>query len=230
MVLNGENRFPAASLVKIPIMLSYFAAADQGMVDLNDSLQFRSSDWVGGSGRLRKIPVGESYSLETLIELMVSNSDNIAANMLIGHLGLDYFDHSFQEFGLKNTNLARKMMDFKSRSAGRENYTTAEDMAYILESIYRQQLFSEDASRLCLELLKSQMINDRIPANLPEGVSVAHKTGLERGVCHDVGIVFTEKGNFLISVLTKHQNKSAKLSKRLIAQLALLAHNFYYSF
>ena len=65
------------------------------------------------------------------------------------------------------------------------------------------------------------------PAKLPDDVVVAHKTGLENGVCHDVGIVFTEKGNFLISALVKHNNKTSYKAKKFISKIASLAYNYY---
>ena len=79
-------------------------------------------------------------------------------------------------------------------------------------------------------LLGQQKVNDRIPRNLPkEGIAIAHKTGLERHVCHDVGIVYTPKGNFLICVLVKHENKLAKPAKKFISDIALLTYNYYQS-
>ena len=76
-------------------------------------------------------------------------------------------------------------------------------------------------------MLRRQKMHDRIPKKLPEGVVVAHKTGLERGVCHDAGIVSTPNGDYLIVVLTKHKAKwGAKPSKRLIADLARQVYDY----
>ena len=99
-------------------------------------------------------------------------------------------------------------------------------MAYILEEIYRDRFINEKASKRCLEMLSEQKINDRIPKKLPHDITVAHKTGLEKGVCHDVGIVYTPRGNFLICVLTKHEYTSARPTKRLISRLSLLTYNY----
>jgi len=129
--------------------------------------------------------------------------------------------------GLKNTNIARKMMDFKERREGEENYTTARDMAYLLEELYYKKFLNKDVSEKCLGLLGQQKINDRIPRKLPRGTLVVHKTGLERNVCHDAGIVFTNKGNFLICVLARHDNRFAKPTKKFIADVTLLTYNYY---
>jgi beta-lactamase class A len=119
------------------------------------------------------------------------------------------------------------MMDFSDRKNGIENYTTARDISYILEKIYRGELINQKISKQCLELLQRQKMRDRIPARLPANTIVAHKTGLERGICHDAGIVFTPNGDFLICVLVKHKNKTARPAKKFIAQLAFLAYNYY---
>jgi beta-lactamase class A len=104
-------------------------------------------------------------------------------------------------------------------------------MAYILEKLYRRQFLSREVSEKCLALLNQQKINDRIPKALPEDeVSVAHKTGLERHICHDAGIVYTPKGDFLICVLVKHGNRFAKPAKKLISDIALASYNFYKNF
>jgi beta-lactamase class A len=108
-----------------------------------------------------------------------------------------------------------------------ENFTTAAEISSILEKFYRKEFINSGVSGKCLILLKHQKIGDRIPAKLPQGAVVAHKTGLERGVCHDAGIVFTENGDFLICVLTSHANRTARPAKKFIAEVAFLTYNYY---
>ncbi len=227
---NKDLATPSASLVKIPIMTAYFYAADHGKIKLDDRLELKASEKVDGSGVLKNAPSGSTYTIEELIRLAITRSDNTAANMLIDAMGLDRLNGYFARFGLKATNLSRKMMDFKSRKAGVENYTTASDMALLLEQLYRGKRLSRSSSKKCLALLSEQKINDRIPKRLPYNTTVAHKTGLENGVCHDAGIVYTGKGNFLICVLTKHEYRLARPMKRLIARLSLLTYNYYNNF
>ncbi|MHB8155279.1 MAG: serine hydrolase [Candidatus Omnitrophota bacterium] len=231
IAFNKDMLIPSASLVKIPIMLSCFYAAQDGKISLKDTIALKSSDKVSGSKVLGKDPAGSVFTVEELFNPMITQSDNVAANILIDFLGFDTLNSYFKKMGLKNTNIARKMMDFKERREGVENYTTAQDMAYLLEKLYYQKFLNKDVSEKCLKLLGQQRINDRIPRKLPKnGAFIAHKTGLERHICHDVGIVFTNKGNFLICVLVKHENKFAKPAKKLISNMALLIYNYYQSF
>lgn len=227
---NKDTLIPSASLVKIPIMLSCFYAAQDGKIHLSDPARLSYTNRVSGSKVLGNKPVGSVFSVEELFHPMITQSDNAAANVLIDFLGFDTLNAYFRKMGLRDTNLARKMMDFKERREGGENYTTAQDMAGLLEGLYRKKFLSEEISDKCLNLLGQQKINDRIPKKLPKnGMFIAHKTGLERHICHDVGIVFTNNGDFLICVLVKHGNRFAMPAKKLISDIALLTYNYYRS-
>ena len=225
-VHNPDRRFPSASMVKIPIMAASYKAAEEGRISLEDILKLERKDKVRGSGILRATPSGTTVTVDALIDLMITDSDNTAANMLIDLLGFDYLGQAFKELGLDQTNLARKMMDFRSRANGVENFTTPREMAAILESMYRRTCVSPAASDKCLECLKKQKVNDRIPRYLPRSVTVAHKTGLENKVCHDAGILYTGKGNVLVSVLTEG-NTGAIIAKRMIARIAAFVYRAY---
>jgi len=225
---NQDYLMPAASLVKIPIMLSYYYAASEGKINLQEAVYLRSGERVSGSKVLGSLPAGTRFYVEELFKPMITQSDNTATNALITLMGYEKLNAYFKKIGLKNTNIIRKMMNFSGRKNGIENYTTAADCAFLLERLYKNKFLSKDISGRCMILLGEQKINDRIPRRLPrDGAFVAHKTGLERHICHDVGIVYTRKGNFLICVLVKHNDKTAKNSKRFISETALLTYKFY---
>jgi len=224
---NKDRLFPSASLAKVPIMAACFDAAREGRLKLDDTVKLKISDKMSGSGDLKDMHPGVEFTIEELIGRMIYDSDNTATNILTNTVGIDYLNDKFKEFGLKNTSLSRKIADYKSRKTGIENYTTTEDMALILENIYRGTLVNKNISDDCLRLLKLQKISDRIPKYLPVEVIVAHKTGLEKGVCHDIGIVFSKKGNFLICVLTKHSNSNSAPSKEFIAKIALKVYSYF---
>ena len=218
---NKDRLFPSASLVKMPIMAACFIASEEGRINLNQELILKNSDKFSGSGKLKDMRPGVTFTIEELTGMMIYDSDNTAANMITSMLGVDYLNNVFNSLGLKNTNLSRRIADFHLRNRGVENYTTAQDMALLLEHIYRRSLVNRKLSEKCLGILKLQRVNDRLPRYLPVDVSVAHKTGLERTVCHDVGIMFSCKGDFLICVLTQHTNSTAAASKKFIARIAL---------
>lgn len=200
---NDEARFPAASLIKIPIMVACFKAVEDGRLDLGEKYVLRRQDRVGGSGLLRRMRNGRAFTYGELIDYMVTHSDNIATNVIIKRLGFDYIRGVFEALGLKDTVLNRLMMDFRAREDGLENYTSAREITGLLEMIYHGRCLTTDISEKCLDVLKRQKINDRLPRFLPREATVAHKTGQEREVCHDAGIVFSPHGDYIITVLVR---------------------------
>lgn len=200
---NDEARFPAASLIKIPIMVACFKAIEDGRLDPQEKYVLRRQDRVGGSGLLRRMRNGRTFSYRELIDYMVTHSDNIATNVIINRLGFDYIRKIFDQLGLKDTVLNRLMMDFRAREDGLENYTSAREMTGLLEMIYQGRCFNSWISEKCLDVLRRQKINDRLPRFLPREAAVAHKTGQEREVCHDAGIVFSPHGDYIITVLVR---------------------------
>jgi beta-lactamase class A len=224
--INENKLFPSASMVKVPIMASFILAASRGKVDLSHRLMLKNRNKALGSGILKDYAAGREFSIADLIEIMVTHSDNTAANLLIDYLGVGALNTYFKELGLSNTNIARRMMDFKSRKRGIENFTTARDLAFLLEAIYYNRLVNRRFSAKCLAILKEQKIRDRIPARLPADTAVAHKTGLERGICHDAGIIFTPGGDFIICVLTHHDYKFSRPAKKFISRIGLDVYNY----
>ncbi|MHB8155520.1 MAG: serine hydrolase [Candidatus Omnitrophota bacterium] len=222
--------FPSASLAKIPIMAACFLAAEEGSLKLDRQVALKYTDKLTGSGVLKDMPAGITFNVERLIGLMIYDSDNTATNIVTNLVGINYLNSAFKSFGLKNTDLSRKIADYQLRDKGIENYTTAEDMALLLEKIYRGTLGNKRVSDQCISMLKLARLNDRIPKYLPVEITIAHKTGLERDVCHDVGIVFTHKGDFIIAVLTKDVNSNSTLSKEFIANVSLHVYNYFAQF
>ncbi|MDD5568001.1 MAG: class A beta-lactamase-related serine hydrolase [Candidatus Omnitrophica bacterium] len=226
IAFNRDTLIPSASLVKVPIMLSCFYAEQDKNTTLKHSIRIRSFDIVSGSRVLGAEPIGSVFTVEELFDPMITQSDNAAANVLIDYLGFDTLNHYFKKMGLRNTNIVRKMMDFTERKEGKDNYTTAGDMAFILEKLYYGEFVNRGVSSECLRILGEQKINDRIPKKLPPGTFVTHKTGLEKYICHDAGIVFTGNGNFLVCVLVKHEDKISANAKKFISDVALLTYNY----
>ena len=93
--IDPDELIPSASLVKIPIMLACFDAARNGGINLTDQIVLEKRHKVDGSGNLKKLQAGEIFSVQTLIELMITESDNTATNMLIELLGFDYLNTKF---------------------------------------------------------------------------------------------------------------------------------------
>jgi beta-lactamase class A len=226
LLLRQDEEIAAASLVKLPILVVALRSVKEDKIGFDDVIVITKEDITGGSGILkgRKLPTRVTFM--KLLELMIARSDNTASNKVIDILGFDNINEEFKKMGLKNTILKRKMMDFDSRARGIENYTTTSDLANVLEKIYREDFLGKQLSEIALSFLKEQKVNDRLPRYLPADIVVAHKTGLENGIVHDAGIVFTPKGNYIICVLTKNF-KDYSTAKKFIADISLLTYNLY---
>lgn len=223
---NAGQQYAAASMIKLPLMAVIFKAVDEGKLSLNQEFVFRRADIAGGSGLIKGMRLPVSLNLKKIMECMITESDNTASNKIINTLGFDYINKEFKSLGLTGTILRRRMMDFSGRKRGVENYTTASDLLFLLDKIYNKELINHGASEIMLSFLKRQKINDRLPLYLPKDCVCAHKTGLERGVVHDAGIVFSNHGNYIICVLTKDV-KDYKTAKKYIARLSLCAFDTY---
>lgn len=200
--INGNERIASASMIKLLILAELFQQADDGKVDLGESMQVSSSDIVGGTGVIQGRGSG-AYSIKELAHLMIAESDNTATNVLIDLLGMDAINKQAVKLGLEQTVLARKMMDMDARSQGRENYTCANDLAVILELIGKNELVGSKYSKLAKEFLLDQSDNE----GLAQGVSGArfgHKTGTLDNQRHDGGIAYVDgKGTYVLVVMTQ---------------------------
>ena len=226
LLFQDTREFVAASLVKLPILAVALETVRKRKIKFDDVIVISEKDIAGGSGVIKGMKLPVKITFLKLLELMISRSDNTAANKVIDVLGFDYINERFKKMGLEHTILKRRMMDFTSRAKGIENYTSSSDIAIVLEKIYRKEFIGKELSEIALSFLKDQKVNDRLPRYLPGDIVVAHKTGLENGIVHDAGIVFTPKGNYIICVLTKKVKDYSK-AKKFIADISLLTYNLY---
>ncbi len=224
--INSDLAFPSASLIKFPILCAAFLAVEEGKLSLGTPITLQRSDKKGGSGILKLSPAGSVYTNRELLEYMIGHSDNTAAELLIRQLGYDYLQKAFVRLGLSETAIHPEGFKLTSRRVDEDNMTSPRDMAYLLEKIYKRELVSAQASDQMLDILKHQHLRDRLPRFLPSGWEIAHKTGLLRRACHDVGIVFSPKGDYMICVLTSH-DVTYKTAKRFIASLGRITYQYY---
>jgi len=223
---NAEGVFPSASLIKLPIMVAAFQAVQEGKISLSMPITLRLHDKRGGSGVLKFATPGTIFTLRELLEYMIIQSDNTAAQLVIQQLGFDYLQNTFKRLGLLDTEIHPDGFRLTARHIADDNRTSPRDMAFLLEKIYRRDIVSSEASDQMLDILKHQKLRDRLPRFLPTGWEIAHKTGLLRRACHDVGIVFSPGGDYLICVLTSHDT-TYRVAKRFIASIGRITYDYY---
>lgn len=223
---NADRLFISASLIKLPIMISVLDRVENGNLSLDDEFMITDKDRMDGSGSLKWAREGTRIGLLELIYKMITESDNTAAKLLIDYFGIDYFQHEFKKIGLAYTNITVEGMDLTSGRVLKENYTTAREMSYLLEKIYRKQMISKNMSELMLDILKQTKYRTRIKKGVPYSWEVGHKTGLLRRACSDVAIVFSPNGDYILSVLTQ-DNKNYRKAKKFITEVSKTVSEFY---
>ena len=193
---NEEKPMLAASLIKLTILVECFNQIKKGIISKDETFITKEDDKVPSCGALNYMRENLKVTLEDLYVLMIILSDNYATNMLIDKLGIDNINKTIKEMGLKNTILNRKMFDEEKAKLGLENYIISEDIAYLLEKMYNKELIDEKSSEEMISILKNQRLNGKISfflQNLKPKVQIAHKTGEDTNITHDVGIVFAKE-------------------------------------
>ncbi|WMJ89390.1 serine hydrolase [Anaerocolumna sp. MB42-C2] len=187
---NEKIPLQAASVIKIPILIEAFLRISEGTIQKEDLFTIKKEDKLPSCGALNYMHDDLNVTFEDLYTLMIILSDNTATNLLIKQLGMDKINYTMQNLGLKQTKLNRLLFDAKQSALGIENYISAGEMGYLLEKMYFGELISPEASLEMLRILKNQRLNGKIPFYIHGRADIAHKTGEDDGITHDVGIVY----------------------------------------
>lgn len=223
---NSDQNFISASLIKVPVMAAVLQAVEDGKITLGTMIALKRVHIRGGSGRLKWSNIGKKFPVSELLYKMITQSDNTATAMLIDHLKYDYINQCFEKFGLTTTRIEPSGMSLADYlEPSKDNYTTPHEMGMLFEKIYRHQLVSDKLSDLMLAILKEAEGHQRLKQNLPGEWSLAHKTGLLRRNCHDSGIVFSSKSDYVICVLTQSSWNYGK-AKGIIASIGRTIYSY----
>jgi beta-lactamase class A len=184
----------AASVIKLPIMAESFRQLRDGETTEDAKFYIEASLKLPSCGVLSYLRNGMELTFLDLVTLMIIVSDNTATNIMIDFLGPENINETLRTLGAQNSSLNRRLFEPELSLRGIQNYITAADMGRLLEKIYREEAISPEASRKMLNILSCQQLNGKIPFYLhSRGIRVAHKTGEDDGVTHDVGIVFAKE-------------------------------------
>lgn len=224
---NPDDLFPAASLIKVPILIATFYKLKEGGVSLDERLKITRLNRRGGSGSLKWRPDGTSLTLRDVLTHMINESDNTATQMVLERIGIGYVQQQFPRMGLLYTGIYEEGMSIKGGRVAHENYTTAREMDMLFEKIYRGEAVDKTSSDIMMEILKKpKAVASRLQKGMPSGWEIAHKTGLLRQACHDSAIFFTPNGDYAITVLTG-QNASYGQAKDFITKIAHVTFENY---
>jgi beta-lactamase class A len=233
---DPDRRFHAASTMKVPVLIQLARDVDSGRTRWDDSIPVRNSfrSIVDGSP-FTLDPADDSdsslYALEgrpvsqrRLAELMIERSSNLATNILIAQPDPARVNATAHRLGADSIEVRRGVEDGKAYEKGLNNTTTARDLAVLLAAIATDRAASPAQSREILRMLLAQEFNEGIPAGLPPGTLVAHKTGNITALLHDAAIVYPPaRPPYVLVVLTRGYPKQADAA-RVIADVSRIVY------
>jgi len=218
----NNKRMGSASMIKVYILEMAYNEIAQGRLTEDAVLKIESDTRVGGAGSLQGYGIGTPIKMSTLLNKMIIESDNTATNMLIKYFGMDNINAYMQKKGYTESLLCRRMMDYKSLQAGRDNVTSVRDLGRFFKRVYAGAAVNDALDKRMISILKQQEDTNKIPFYLPQGLEVAHKTGEINAVMNDGGIVYA-KHPFVLCVLTD----KAPGYNLAITQVAKLSKSIY---
>src|SRR5688500_10777439 len=183
-----DDVFPAASVIKIPLVMALFADAAEGRLSLEDRVPVGAT--VGGTGILGDLRDVSDVSLRDLAMLTVALSDNTATNRLIERIGVARVEERLAEWGCVRTKLARGMFDWDAQRRGLENVASPSEMAALLERLVAGELVDRTTSDAVIAVLERCQDDAMLRRYLGKGGRVANKTGTLAATANDAAIVF----------------------------------------
>jgi len=205
-----DDVFHAASTMKVPVMIELFRQVRQRKLKLTDTIVIKNEFHSIVDGSPYKLSPdddsedglykaeGQPRPLRDLCELMITVSSNFATDLLIEKLGVENIRATIHALGADGVVVLRGVEDGKAFEKGLNNTTTARGLATLLEAIASGKATDTAGSREMIAILKRQKFNEGIPAGLPAGVQVAHKTGEITKIHHDAAIVFAKRPYVLV--------------------------------
>ena len=227
--INGDTLFPTASVYKIFILCELERQLREGLISPDIRIVLLDSEKTNGSGMLRYEPEGKEYALQEYIDLMMQISDNTATDWLyrlvgkeavyanvIGPLGLKKTRIDLNCKGLLSNYFANPSGTYPDPQTGEvhgiylnspfytctaepKDVTTPREMVLTLKALYEGRVIDPETDKKILDIMAACQTNSRIPALLPPGTRIAHKTGSLDHEANDVGIVYTPAGNYILA-------------------------------
>lgn len=213
--LAGDRWFHAASTIKLAVLLAIFRAADEDRLRLDDSLHVRNRFVSAANGSPFRVDpgsdampelyqaIGRTAKISALTEGMIVASSNLATNLLLDFVGVEYARKVLRDAKVSGVELRRGVEDRAAHEKNIDNEATADGLLALLGAL-RGDFLRKESKEQAISILLAQRFNSMIPAGLPAHATVAHKTGEISTACHDVGIVYLpEREPYIAVILTE---------------------------
>lgn len=239
ILINEKINFHAASTMKTPVLIEAFKQAATGKFKITDPIlvknEFKSIvdgslyslNAVDDSDSLLYTKVGTKLPVYDLLYLMIIKSSNLATNIIIDLVGAQNVNKTMREMGANDIQVLRGVEDTKAFQKGMNNTTTAYDQMLIFNAMANGNIVDKKSSDAMVKILLDQAFNDKIPAQLPREVKVAHKTGWIKGINHDAGIVYLPDGRKYVLVLLSKDLVDEKAGVAAMANASKIIYDYF---
>jgi beta-lactamase class A len=223
MLIQPDVEFHAASTMKVAVLIELYRQARAGRLALDDEIPVVNEFHSIVDGSVFRLDTGDAsdvavvrhlggrMSYRALAEAMITVSSNFATNLIIERVGAKNVQATVDAMGASGMRVLRGVEDNKAYDKGLNNVATARALLTLMEGIAKNAAVDKTASEEMAAILRRQTVNDRIPAGLPPGVAVAHKTGEITRIRHDAAIVYAPRP-FVLVVLIRGLNEGKKAS------------------
>ena len=230
--LRGDRWFHAASTIKVAVLLAIFRAGDEGRVHLDDSLHVRNRFISAADGSPFHLSpdsdampelyqlVGRTAKISTLAEGMIAASSNLATNLLLDFMGVEYARKVLRDAQVDGVELRRGVEDYAAHERGINNEVTADGLVSLLSAV-RGDFLRNESKEQAIRILLEQRFNSMIPAGLPAHAAVAHKTGEISTACHDMGIVYLPEREPYIAVILTEFDSEGNGRREIVAAISV---------
>ncbi|WP_103124718.1 serine hydrolase [Nostoc cycadae] len=208
--INASVGFPAASTIKVPILVAFFQDVDAGKIRLDEMLTMQQDVVAGGSGNFQFKPVGTQYSALEVATKMITISDNTATNMLIARLGgIEALNQRFRSWGLTTTSIKNQLPDLQGT-----NITSPRELGNLMAMVNQGNFVSLRSRDIMLDIMRRTERDNLLPSGLGSGARIYHKTGDIGTMLADTGLVDIPNGKrYIISVMVKRPNNDPRAEK-----------------
>lgn len=232
LFVNERASFHAASTMKVPVMFEVYREARAGTLKLDESVAVKNEFKSIADGSLFSVSpeddseqtlykkVGGNESVRELVRLMITESSNLATNILIQRVTPVRVMALLKRMGARDMKVLRGVEDGKAFERGMNNTTTARDLLILFRALAEGRVVSAEASREMADVLAAQKFNGGIPAGLPEGTRVAHKTGSITKIEHDAGVIYPPGRKPYVLVVLVRGIADEKRAHKLIADIS----------
>lgn len=222
-ILFRSRPMPPASMIKVFILAKLMQDVNDKNISLDDKIELKSSDLVGGSGVVGSYKIGTPIEIRKLAELMIAESDNTATNMLIDRIGIDAINEYLDANGYYDTVLNQKMMQVTRR--GRLNSSSVEDLGTLFARIYRHECVNPELDDLMVTFLLRQKDSECFPVALPNW-RIAHKTGEIDRLYDDGGIFYGADSDFILVIMNENYSGRAETIEKMQRIARLIGLNY----